>query len=973
MFAEDDAWVDVVGCVDEELGVSVVKFSADDCHSNWNDSIATVVDVSSYPKFKIVVNNTGDVMLDEVVVVDRLPVGIGFDYMLSSHDDPVFSDGGQVLTWTFYDVPVGWSEELVFTGVFDEGIVCDLYENTVNVTGSADGFCCDVFAEDDAWVDVVGCEPIPQEDGILSIEKWVKPDCNDLLTAKQISFDYGDYDYVTYRIDVKVNDSFDQWITNLSVRDNLPQIQGLIYNRSFIRDESNDPYENYIFSNNSNFLYWNFTESIAPGSLFSIYYCADVIGCGEFENLVNVTGKYFEDGPCCPDYVYANSSATVEVICGPGIEVKKEASLDGINWENNFVESFVDDTIWFRLTIENTGYETLQGVNIYDYLPDFLKFKQMIDDGDADVVNITCEDQIYDLRWFFTNIYSGESVEIIFTVDVTNIGHDENVVTVTSCGGPGDTDTVDVNITEGMHVDKRVSLDGETWLKNVSTSAGGAMFWNITVSFYSTNTSNILHHIEIWDRLPGELSYISNSAKILLNNGTTYSMNPTIHGELLFWDLDDELLENGDYLSVIFKTNIANDAVGEIENYVNVTGRVCDNTFHEANDSAVIFISGDTIEMDCEKLVREDTSDDWVDEVSVSVGDQIGFNITFTNTGNMPMYGISVFDKLPSNMDYVSGSAQLLFNGSIFDYEPDIYPDNILLWDDICNYLSDSNEEIADYLYPDEHFSIHFEVSITKHGNVTNIANVNGTMCFQGIDIDCSDSAAVNVQKDPLKADAGSGYSGYVDETIQLSGDANGGVAPYNYYWDLDDDGEFDDSTIQNPTKTWATAGTYSVSLKVIDDEGEEDTDSVTVSIQTRDANLYCTGSLSWSDIAPGSTLTDSIIVENIGDSGSKLDWSIESMPDWGEWTFSPSSGLDLTPEDGEQTIGISLQVPDKKNEDFSGSIILVNDEDSNDRCEITITLTTPYINNDSPFLSFLRNVISYFPFLDWLVDFFSF
>ncbi|HWI01511.1 MAG TPA: PQQ-dependent sugar dehydrogenase [Propionibacteriaceae bacterium] len=52
-----------------------------------------------------------------------------------------------------------------------------------------------------------------------------------------------------------------------------------------------------------------------------------------------------------------------------------------------------------------------------------------------------------------------------------------------------------------------------------------------------------------------------------------------------------------------------------------------------------------------------------------------------------------------------------------------------------------------------------------------------------------------------------------------------------SYAWDLDDDGGFDDSTVAKPTYTYTTTGSYTPSLKVTDNHGASDTDSVTISV----------------------------------------------------------------------------------------------------------------------------------------------
>jgi glucose/arabinose dehydrogenase/PKD repeat protein len=54
-----------------------------------------------------------------------------------------------------------------------------------------------------------------------------------------------------------------------------------------------------------------------------------------------------------------------------------------------------------------------------------------------------------------------------------------------------------------------------------------------------------------------------------------------------------------------------------------------------------------------------------------------------------------------------------------------------------------------------------------------------------------------------------------------------------SYAWDLDGDGQFDDSTSATPSRTYTTAGTVTVRLQVTDNSGLTDTDAVTISAGT--------------------------------------------------------------------------------------------------------------------------------------------
>ncbi|MCK4792923.1 MAG: DUF1566 domain-containing protein [Desulfobacteraceae bacterium] len=81
-------------------------------------------------------------------------------------------------------------------------------------------------------------------------------------------------------------------------------------------------------------------------------------------------------------------------------------------------------------------------------------------------------------------------------------------------------------------------------------------------------------------------------------------------------------------------------------------------------------------------------------------------------------------------------------------------------------------------------------------------------------------------------ADAGGSYT--VDEGTSLSLDGSGSYDPdgdvLSFAWDLDNDGQYDDSTDPVTIYTWYDDGTYTVGLKV-SDSVLEDTDTATVAV----------------------------------------------------------------------------------------------------------------------------------------------
>lgn len=112
------------------------------------------------------------------------------------------------------------------------------------------------------------------------------------------------------------------------------------------------------------------------------------------------------------------------------------------------------------------------------------------------------------------------------------------------------------------------------------------------------------------------------------------------------------------------------------------------------------------------------------------------------------------------------------------------------------------------------------------------------------------------------------------------------------------------------------------------------------------ESDLSCQGSLSWTDVKTGSTVIGSFSIMNSGTPGSLLDWKIESYPEWGSWIFQPEHGDDVTPEDGQITIDVSVVAPDSKNKEFTGQVKVVNKEESNDYCVINVMLATPKCHN---------------------------
>ncbi|MCK5029967.1 MAG: isopeptide-forming domain-containing fimbrial protein [Thermoplasmatales archaeon] len=147
------------------------------------------------------------------------------------------------------------------------------------------------------------------------------------------------------------------------------------------------------------------------------------------------------------------------------------------------------------------------------------------------------------------------------------------------------------------------------------------------------------------------------------------------------------------------------------------------------------------------------------------------------------------------------------------------------------------------------------------------------------------------------------------------------------------------------------------------------DTDTATINVvETPRPDLECEGSLMWSSkVKPGSTLTDVIYVKNVGNPISELDWIICEKPSWGTWTFNPSEGENLKPDDGKIAIQVTVVAPNEENKKYTGQVKICNKEDSTDYRIIQVSLTTPVNRNlfISQFFQFLASLVQRIPILE--------
>ena len=141
------------------------------------------------------------------------------------------------------------------------------------------------------------------------------------------------------------------------------------------------------------------------------------------------------------------------------------------------------------------------------------------------------------------------------------------------------------------------------------------------------------------------------------------------------------------------------------------------------------------------------------------------------------------------------------------------------------------------------------------------------------------------------------------------------------------------------PTQSLLVVYNYSRSLDMTISNWDNSLGNYLYYNQLFDADLDSSGSLKWADVLPGEIVEGSFQISNIGDPNSKLDWMIESFPDWGNWTINPTSGIGLTPEDGPVTIDVEIIAPEEGEDEFLGTMKVINLNGTDDYDVIPVSL----------------------------------
>ena len=284
-------------------------------NNNWVDG--TTVYVGDNVEFKLVVENTGDVDLTNVEVVDILPFFLVYNY-----DANIASSSAtdHQITWNLGTLNSGDSRVILFTA-------------NANTTGDGDN---NVTAQG-----TYNCHTIEDSDTAhITVQQTLTPD---VKIVKKIWNGSGWVDNIAINIgdDIKfkitvINTGNTPLDTYVKVTDNLPSFLSYNYDASITPTSADDHH-----------IEWNNLAPLPAGDSVTITFTAHADNTGDGNNTVHVTAKY----NCNPE-VTDSDSAHVKVTCAgdnqPPVTTKEYGQPFYTNGTADWITS--NTLIWLNAT-----------------------------------------------------------------------------------------------------------------------------------------------------------------------------------------------------------------------------------------------------------------------------------------------------------------------------------------------------------------------------------------------------------------------------------------------------------------------------------------------------------------------------------------------------------------------------------------------------------------------------------------------
>ncbi len=596
-------------------------------------------------EFKITLNNTGNSLVQSVIIKDNLPGPQDFTMVPGSvlalnpngqntiFDDSLVNGAGISVTM----VP-GASASYTF-----KAIVNYPFEGTITNFASASGPTVNT-AQDQASVTVSVPVITPPVDTstTITVDKTVRN-----VSAGQTAFVKG--------VNAYTDDTVEFQMVFTNTGNNTAQIYFIDTMPSGL--QFIDGSINYGNAYSVMFSAPGGSMLMASGVTYTITFKAKVLATGGTEvNRVNVTAS---NAPT------VSSSAAVNIVARPVVTPTNTTISIGKSVRNvsanqtSFASSTTakkDETVEFQIVVANTGNNVANNVNIRDVLPAGLSYLTGTIFSTNSVSGLN--ESLINGLGFTTNMAVGSSVNIKFKA-IVNVNAGTLVNNVSAKGDNTNTisDSATVNVSTPPPVNNSLSItkrvrditSGQTaYVKETNVSKNDVVQYQVVV----TNTGNsTLTNLRITDALPNGLSYQANSFGINLTGNASTLDNVVVSS-----------LAAGQSVTI----NFSAVATADCTSVVNTASAIA-TQIDSVSDTAKINVVCNPAPQDgtltVTKLVKNLTqnSGTFVKQTTANAGDRLAYQITVTANGGK-VTNVTLTDTLPTYFNFTSGSARLNLN-----------------------------------------------------------------------------------------------------------------------------------------------------------------------------------------------------------------------------------------------------------------------------------------------------------------------
>jgi uncharacterized repeat protein (TIGR01451 family)/fimbrial isopeptide formation D2 family protein len=351
----------------------------------------------------------------------------------------------------------------------------------------------------------------------------------------------------------------------------------------------------------------NVVAGSATSSAYPVGLTAAAVGkyCWRAEYTPDANSQYLEGS-------HTNATTECFTVAPATIEITKVANPVGpVN---------AGDEIGFDITVTNTGTGTALGVSVSDPLPAGISWTADAPTGDTTGVScsidtapnpdvLTCTD---------ASMASGDSfsVHIDGLTDAADCGTINNTATVTTTNDGSDSASASVEV-------RCADIDVEKTADDATVNAGEQIGFTVTLSNDGTGLATGLVFTDVLPGGPG-ISWSIDPAS------TGWSITGTAPNQSLVYS--PTTLAGGASTSVHVVSDTTADSCGVYDNTASVT------TGNDGSDS-----DSASTEVLCADIDVDKTADD----ASVNAGEQIGFTVTLSNSGEGDATGLVFTDALP--------------------------------------------------------------------------------------------------------------------------------------------------------------------------------------------------------------------------------------------------------------------------------------------------------------------------------------